>query len=286
MTALQILVNGILLGGTYVLIAQSLNLIFGVMKVVNLAQGGFIVMAGLFTFWAANHLGMIPLVSLPIVLVAGIVIGGVLEPILIEPLMGQGRRAELLSLMVTFGLNYVMTEIALNLFGTSHFSVPYLQNTLHVGGVVISSALLVTSVFAIVITLFLYLGLKYTFLGKSLLAASQSATGALSCGINVRRVRLIAFAVGVGLASASGALFIMVRSMAASSSDDLTILAFVIIALGGLGSYRGAVIAAFLLGIAQSIAGYFVGGSLESVLPFILLLLVMLLRPKGFQASA
>ena len=285
LTALQILVNGVLLGGTYVLVAQSLNLIFGVMKVVNLAHGGFVVIAGLFTFWAVNHLGLQPLVALPIVFVGGAILGGVLEPFIIEPLMGKGRQSELLSLIVTFGLNYVLTQIALVSFGTDYMSVPFLQRTFNVGGVIISAALLLTAVFAVLITLLLYFGLKHTYIGKSLLAASQSTIGAQSCGIDVGRVRAVAFALGVALAAVAGALLIMVQPMSASSSDSLTILAFVVIALGGLGSYRGATVAAFGLGIVQAAVGYFLGGNVESVLPFVLLIAVMVLWPKGIQRS-
>jgi len=285
MIALQILINGVLLGGTYVLMAQSLNLIFGVMRVVNLAHGSFIVMAGLFTFWAANHLGLSPLISLPTVFVAGFFIGGVLQPLIIEPLMGRGRRSELLSLIVTFGLNFMLVQIALQAFGSDYVSLPYMQATWHLGNLVFSEALVVAGLFAGAITALLYYGLNHTFVGKSLLAAAQSTTGALSCGINVARIRLLAFALGVALASAAGALLIMVIPMSAESADNLTILAFVIVALGGLGEYRGVIVAAILLGISQSIVGYFVGGDIENVLPFVFLIAIMLFRPQGLQRS-
>lgn len=285
MTAIQVLVNGFLLGGTYVLVAQSLNLIFGVMKVVNLAHGGFIVISGLFTFWAVNRLGIPPLAALPVVFVGGALLGALLEPLIIEPLMGRGKQSELLSLIVTFGLNYVLTQIALFSFGTDYVSVPYLQATLNIGGVIVSGALLLAGLFAGVITLLLYFGLKHTYVGKSLLAASQSTIGAQSCGINVVRVRAIAFAIGVALAAVAGALLIIVQPMSASSSDNLTILAFVVIALGGLGSYKGATVAAFLLGVVQAAVGYLLGGNIESVLPFVLLILIMLLWPRGIQRS-
>ena len=286
MVALQILVNGVLLGGTYVLMAQSLNLIFGVMKVVNLAHGSFIVMAGLFTFWAATHLGLNPLLSIPIVFIAGLVIGGILQPLIIEPLMGQGRRAELLSLMVTFGLDYVLVQIALQIFGSDYVSLPFMQTTWHLDGLTFSKALVVAGLFAALITALLYAGLNHTFIGKSLLAAAQSTTGALSCGINVRRIRLMAFALGVGLASAAGALLIIVLPMSAESADNLTILAFVIVALGGLGEYKGVIVAALLLGVSQSVVGYFFGGDIENVLPFVLLIAIMLFRPQGLQRPA
>mgnify|MGYP001545935637 FL=1 len=286
MLALQLLINGILLGGTYVLIAQSLNLIFGVMGVVNLAHGSFIVMAGLFTFWATTHLGINPLLTLPVIFVVMFVVGGILQPILLEPLIGMGRKAELLSLMITFGLNYVFIELALQLWGSDYVSLPYLQSTWAIGGVTLSKAAVVSGLFAAAIALLLYHGLNRTLFGKALLAASQSSTGAACCGIDVGRVRLVAFALGVGLASAAGSLLILVIPMAAASADNLTILAFVIIALGGLGDYLGVAIAALLLGLGQSVVGYYFGGDAENVLPYALLILVMVARPQGLRRTA
>jgi branched-chain amino acid transport system permease protein len=283
--ALQLLVDGILLGGTYVLIAQSLNLIFGVMGVVNLAHGSFIVMAGLFTAWFTATTSASPLLVLPIVSAVTFGVGAALQPLLLEPLVRHGRRAELLSLMVTFGLNYVLVELALQVFGSNYVSLPYLQSTFTAGGVTVSKALLVAGLFGAALAALLHIGLNRTPLGKALLAASQSTTGALSCGIDVGRMRLVAFALGVGLASAAGVLLVLVIPMAAESADSLTILAFVIIALGGLGNYVGVAVAALLLGIAQSVVGFYFGGDAENVLPFVLLIGFMAARPQRFQRA-
>lgn len=286
MLFLQLLANGILLGGTYVLIAQSLNLIFGVMGVVNLAHGSFIVVAGLFTFWMTTHFGVSPLLMLPLVFVVMLVVGALLQPLLLEPLMSFGRKAELLSLMITFGLNYVLIELALQLWGADYVSLPYLQSNWTIGAVTLSKALVVSGVFAAAIALMLHLGLSRTLFGKTLLAAAQSPTGAACCGIDVKRMRLAAFALGVALASAAGTLLIMVIPMAAASADNLTILAFVIIALSGLGDYRGVAIAAMVLGLAQSAVGYYFGGDAESILPYVLLIVVMLVRPQELRRRA
>ncbi len=286
MLAVQLIVNGVLLGGTYVLIAQSLNLIFGVMGVVNLAHGSFIVMAGLFTAWFTGHAGISPLIGVPVVFAATFGIGAVFQPILLEPLVKYGRRAELLSLMVTFGLNYVLVELALQVFGSNYVSIPYLQGTWTIGGVTIGQALFVAGAAGGLLAGLLHLGLNRTPFGKSLLAASQSTTGAICCGIDVGRMRLAAFALGVGLAAAAGALLVLVIPMAAESADDLTILGFVIIALGGLGNYKGVALAALLLGLAQSAVGFFVGGDAENVLPYVLLIAFMAARPQRFLRTA
>jgi len=286
MLTLQLLVNGILLGGTYVLIAQSLNLIFGVMGIVNLAHGSFIVMAGLFTVWFTAATGLSPLLLLPAAFAAMLAAGAVIQPLLLEPLTKQGSRAHLLSLMVTFGLNYVLVELALQVFGSDYVSLPYLQATWSLGGLTVSKALVVAGVFAGVIAGLLHVGLNRTIFGKSLLAASQSHTGAACCGIDVGRMRLLAFAVGTGLAACAGVLLILVVPMAAETADNFTILAFVIIALGGLGNYAGVAIAALLLGVAQSVVGYYVGGDAETVLPYVLLILVMAASPQRFRRTA
>ncbi|MGH7098974.1 MAG: branched-chain amino acid ABC transporter permease [Stellaceae bacterium] len=287
MLALQLLCDGILLGGTYVLLAQSLNLIFGVMGVVNLAHGSFIVLAGLFTVWFAAHAAVSPLIAIPIAFVILVGVGALLQPVLLEPLMGLGaQQAELLSLMLTFGLDYVLIELGLQVFGSNYVSLPYLQSTFTVGGVTIGKSLLVSGVFAGVLALLLSLWLNHTSFGKTLLAASQSEVGSLSVGINVRLVRLVAFAVGVGLAGAAGALLILVEPMAAETADDFTLLAFVLIALGGLGDYRGVAIASVLLGIAQSVVGFEIGGDAGNTLPFVLLILFIALWPQRFRRAA
>ena len=287
MLLLQLLVDGILLGGTYVLLAQSLNLIFGVMGVVNLAHGSFIVLAGLFTVWFAAHVAISPLLAIPIAFVVLYAVGAALQPVLLEPLMGLGvQQAELLSLMITFGLDYVLIELGLQVFGSNYVSLPYLQSTWTLGGITVGKSLLVAGVIAGAVALVLSLWLNRTGFGKSLLAASQSETGAVSVGINVRLVRLVAFAVGVGLAGVAGTLLILVEPMAAETADNFTILAFVLVALGGLGDYRGVAIASVLLGIAQSAVGFYLGGDAENVLPYVLLILFMAVWPQRFRRAA
>jgi len=283
--AAQLIIDGVLLGGTYVLVAQSLNLIFGVMGVVNLAHGSFIVLSGLFTAWFFGLYGVSPLLLVPLTFAVVFAAGVVLQPVLLEPLVKYGRRMELMSLMVTFGLNYVLVEIALQAFGSNYVTVPYLQGVWSWHGITVSQSLVAAGALGGLLALLLHLGLNRTTFGKSLLAASQSEVGALSCGIDVRRMRLAAFAVGVGLAAAAGALLVLVLPMAAESADQLTILAFVIIALGGLGNYRGVAVAALLLGLAQSAMGFLVGGDAETVLPYLLLILFMAARPKRFARA-
>lgn len=285
MLFLQLLINGVLLGGVYLLLAQGLNLVFGVMGVVNLAHGAIITLAGLFTFWFATTTHQNPLLLLPVVFAAMIAIGLVLQRWLLEPLSDTGKRFELLSLMVTFGLSYVLVEGGLNLFGSQYVSLPDLQTTWSIGGLAVNEALVASGLLGAVISGALQIWLTRTESGKTLLATSQNQIGALSVGIDVRRMRAYAFAIGCALAAASGVLLILVIPLAASTADTLTILAFVIVALGGLGDYQGAALAALMLGIVQSVVGYYFGGDAEYVVPYLLLILFMVVRPQGLGKS-
>lgn len=156
---------------------------------------------------------------------------------------------------------------------------PYLQTTWSLGGITVSAALLLAGVFGAAITAALHGWLNWTGSGKALLATAQSRIGAVSCGIDVGQVRLRAFAIGSALAAVAGVLLILVIPLAAQSADNLTILAFVTIALGGLGSYKGVALAALVVGLAQSVVGYYFGGDAENVLPYVLLIVVMAMRP-------
>ena len=278
---LQLVVNGVLLGGTYLLLAQGLNLVFGVMGVVNLAHGAIITLAGLFTFWFATTTHLNPLLVLPIVFIVMLAAGAGLQRVLIEPIVNSGRKAELLSLMVTFGLAYVLVEGALDIFGSEYVSLPDLQTTWVIGGLAVNEALVVAGLLGAGISGALQVWLQHTASGKTLLATSQNQIGALSCGIDVRRMRAVAFAVGSALAAAAGVLLILVIPLAAPTADTLTILAFVIVALGGLGDYQGAALAALLLGLVQSFVGYYLGGNAVYVVPYLLLIIFMIVRPQG-----
>ncbi len=281
MILLQLVVNGVLLGGTYILLAQGLNLIFGVMGIVNLAHGAIITLAGLFTFWFATKTHQSPLLLLLPVFIVMLVVGGVLQRLLLEPLARLGRRGELLNLMVTFGLSYVIIETGLNLFGSQYVSLPDLQTTWAVGGLAINEALVAAGVLGALISGGLHLWLHHTESGKALMATAQNPTGAVTCGIDVRRMRGIAFAIGSALAASAGVLLILVIPLSAPTADTLTILSFVIVALGGLGDYRGAVMAAIILGLVQSAVGYYLSGDAEVVVPYLLLIVFMVVRPQG-----
>jgi branched-chain amino acid transport system permease protein len=285
MIVVQLAINGLLLGGLYLLMAQGMNLIFGVMRVLNLAHGAFLVGAGLVVYRLYQSHGLNPLVAILIVAPAFLVLGGLVQWLLLERIKASGLEGELLPLMLTYGLSYIVINISLRVFGAQYLSVPYLQSSFQIGSVTIDESLLVAAAVAIVLSVALHLWLTSTPSGKQLRATSQSSIGAVSCGIDTRLMRVLAFGVGSALAAAAGALIVVVRPLDPQISGDFTILAFVVVALGGLGDYIGAAFGAAVLGAVESFGGYYLGGDMQAALPYIVMLLIMLLRPQGLRGA-
>ncbi len=265
--------------------AQGMNLIFGVMKVLNLAHGAFLVGAGLLVFRLHETYGINPLVSILIVSPVFLVIGALVQRVLLERIEATGLEGELLTLMLTYGLSYIVVNISLKAFGAQYLSVPYLQSALRIGSITIDESLLVSAGVAIALSISLQAWLTSTPSGKRVRATSQSRIGALSCGVDTRRMRMLAFGLGSALAAAAGALIIVVRPLDPQISGDFTVLAFVVVALGGLGDYVGAAIGSVILGSVESFGGYYLGANTQAALPYVVMLLIMLLRPQGLRPS-
>lgn len=281
MIYLQVILNGVFLGGFYVLMAQGLNVVFGVMKIVNLAHGAFIVLSGLVVYSLATSWGINPFLALPLVMVLAFAVGVGVQYVILERVKGVGHQRELLTLVATFGLSSIMVNIGDQIWGTQFKSVPYLQSSLEVGPLRFETALFVGFGLALALTIALSWWLRSTTTGKSLRATSQSPVGAAACGVNPRRMRLLGFGVGSGLAAAAGMLLIITQSIAPQFASSYTIIAFVVVALGGLGNYAGAALGGLVVGVAQTLAGFEFGSVAQNCVPYALLILLMLLRPQG-----
>lgn len=282
MIYVQVALNGIFLGAFYLVMALGLNLIFGVMRIVNFAHGAIIVLSGLTVFSLAVGAKINPFLALPVVVVAAFVLGVGVQWLIIERARGANRHQhELLTLMVTFGLSYIMINFGQRIWGSEFKSLPYLQSSVAVGDLHFSVALLAGFAMAALITVLLSAWLTATRLGKSLRATAQSTVGAASCGINPGRIRMIGFGLGSALAAAAGMLLVLTQSIAPQFANNFTVTAFVVVALGGLGNYPGAAVGALLVGLCQTFGGFQLGTVAQNATPYVLLILVMLLRPQG-----
>ncbi len=272
---------GLLWGGVYLLMAEGLNLIYGVMKVVNLAHGDFIVVGGLVAFTLFANYSMTPVAAFPIVAILLFGVGAVVQFGILERITVHGREGELRTLLATFGLSYVIINASFLLWGGQFQSIPFLQGSLPLGPLGMPEGLLVSSLLAFGVALLVQLWLATTITGKAVRATAQSPLGAASCALNIRKIRILVFGLGCAMAGSAGALVIAQIPFQASTGPDLTVQAFTIIALGGLGNYLGAFFAAELLGLAEVFTQYFLGSNAASAVIYVIFIGVLIFRPQG-----
>jgi len=282
MTVLQVILSGLLLGGVYALFAAGLNLIFGVMRVINLGHGELMMLGAYITFWLFTSFGMNPLLTIPLSLAIMFVFGVLLQASVVERVIGKPL---LSSLLLTFGLSTLFQGVALNLWTANFRSVPYLTGSISIFGLDLSQTRLVAFAIALVVTGGTYLLLRSTRFGKAIRATSQNAQMAQVCGIDVRRVRFASFGLGSAMAAVSGSLIAMIFTINPEMGRTFISRAFAIIVLGGLGSFGGAFFGALTLGVAETLAAYYADTQIAEAVAYAVLVLVLLIRPSGFFGS-
>jgi branched-chain amino acid transport system permease protein len=280
-TVIQLIVNGLLLGGVLALSALGFNIIFGVMRVVNLAHGDLVVIAALTCAVAYARWHINPLLLLPFTALGGFILGAAIQRFLLRRLPAEVASAEASSLTLTFGLSYFLAGAGLWIFGGQIRSVPYLTGAIQLGTVSVPQARLLAFVAAIVIGALLGVFLRYTSIGRAIRATSMNLDGALACGVDADFVRTISFGLGSAVAAAAGTLLSYIYTFNPQDGIPFTISAFAVIAIGGLGSYTGVLLGALVLGFAQAFASYYAGSTLADAAPYVLFVLVMLVLPQG-----
>ncbi|MHB1539166.1 MAG: branched-chain amino acid ABC transporter permease [Acidimicrobiales bacterium] len=281
----QLIINGLLLGGTYLLLAVGLNLIFGVMRIVNFAHGGMLVFGGLAVYWLnqSAHIGVVLSV---VIAVGGVgVIGLVSQIAALSHIEVRGYDAELLSLLGTYGVSLVLVNASTLLFGANYVSLPLLQGSWKVGAIHFGQSETIAAAIGVVCSLLVVYWLSRTRSGKQVMATAQSQTGAEVCGINAAVAKRVAFALGSALAGLAGALTILQSAIAPTAGLNYTVLAFVMIAIGGLGNYAGAFLGAIALALITTLTGYYLGGYAAAIAPYALLVIAMLARTRGSRFS-
>jgi branched-chain amino acid transport system permease protein len=287
-TFIQTFITGILTGGLYALIGIGLNMVFGVMRVVNFAHGA-LVMVGMYLTWLAfSFLGIDPFVSLFITLPVMFVFGIVLQRVFIAPLL---KAPEFNQILLTEGLGIILVNVALLLFSGNYQLVnpsgPLYDDVLRLGGVVLDYKRLVAFFIALILTGALFWFLSRTDIGKSMRATAQDREAARLMGINVRRVSELAMGIGVAMAGAAGTLLTPIyQRVEPFIGAPFTLRAFVVIVLGGLGSITGATVGGILLGLVEAFAGAynptFLGGAgAAPIYGFLIFLAVLLFKPSG-----
>jgi len=279
----QLLIHGVMLGGLYGLLALGLNLVFGVMRVINFAHGELVMLGGFFTFWGYTTLGIHPLVALPFSAAVLFGVGWVLQRFLMERVLGGQPMA---ALLVTFGLSLIIINVGLLVFGADIRSIPVVSGTLRVAGFVIPKARGLAFLTAMALTVATVAFLRWTALGRAIRATAQHPEVAITCGVDVRRTRLVVFGLGAALGAAAGSLLMLILPMDPQSGSLLILKAFAVIIVGGLGSVAGGLLGALVLGIAEVFGSFFIATVFGEVMAYVLMLLVLLVRPAGLLGIA
>ena len=279
---IQQLANGLLIGCVYSLIAVGLTLIWGVMNIVNFAHGDFLMLSMFISFWLYTLYGIDPVLSIPICTLLLFVLGLLVYKFAVSRVMHGPMLAQL---VVTFGVSIFLANLAVLLW-TPDFRLidkPLLSGTWRLGSVQLSVPKIVASVGSVIASGGLLLFLKRTRTGKAILATEMNRESALLMGIDTDRVNALSFGIGSALVGIAGAFLSMYYYIYPSVGGLFGTLSFAIVALGGFGSIEGAFIAGILVGLVQTLAGYFFDPAYKYAVVFLLYLLVVWFRPQGLK---
>jgi branched-chain amino acid transport system permease protein len=280
MLALQILANGLILGGLYACIAAGFSLVWGVLNIINILHGSFIVLGGYLAFFAYSIAGIHPFASILIAAPLFFALGYALQAGLINRMIAA---PVLLTLSLTFGLDLMLANGMLVAFSADFRKVildPPL-GVLSVGPLVVPVDRLTAMILALALTGLLYLLLARSRIGRAIVAVRMDREAAALMGVNVKRIYAVTFGLGALMAGASGALLAIIFPISPLVGPAYLGKAFVICVLGGLGSIPGAMIGGLALGVVESFGGLWLGPEYAVPLSFTLLIVVLAVRPSG-----
>jgi len=277
---LQAIVNGILMGGVYGLIAVGLTLIFGVMNIINFAHGAFMMLGMYATYWLYVLLGIDPYLSLLLTIPLLFIVGLLIERFLIAQVLDAPGHNQLL---LTLGISLFIENFAICLWSPNFrtLEIPYLQNVVNIGTVMISIPKVIAFLSAIIFTALLYYFLKKTDMGKAIRAASEEKEGALTVGINLKKIYYLAFGIGAACVGAAGTVIAPFFYVNPHVGGIFVIVAFVVVVLGGMGNFIGAFFAGLIIGLAESVGAAFVPGQVKQFIIYFIFILVLLFKPEG-----
>ncbi len=279
---IQLLVGGILLGGIYGLAAFGLSITFGVLNVLNLAHGEFLMLGSLLSYGLFVGLGINPFVSAVVVIPIFMLLGIGFYLLLLKKISDKPPHQLLVaSILVTLGASLFIEDVTAFFWERPVTGISYSLPPLELAGVVISSTRLLILLFIFVLALGMQLYLRRTYVGKSIRAITQCREGAKVVGIPISRVSALAFSIGMALAASAGAFYVTLFTVTPVMGIPLTVKYLCVVVLGGLGSIVGSVLGGLILGVAETLTAYYCGAEWSPTIAFILLILILIIRPEG-----
>ena len=285
---LELLASGLITGGIYALVALGLNLQYGLIRILNIAHGEFLMVGAYLTWMAQTSLGLSPLLMVPVSFGLLMVLGLVIHRLCFHRLTVTSPSLDIFearSLMVAFGLMFLLQNFASFVWGGDLRGYDYLTTPVKFGEAQFAGNKLLVFGLALVFSGALIALLRYTLLGKGVRALMQSPTGAQLVGIDTQRLHPLMFGIGLGLSGMAGCLLSMAYTVYPSMGEPYTVTALIVITLGGFGSMSGALAGGLLLGVIEALGMHFTNPSLKALLSYSVFIAVLLLRPKGLFAK-
>ena len=281
---LELAASGLITGGIYAVVAIGLNLQYGLMRIMNISHGEFLMLGAYLTWLAHTTLKVNPIVFLPVVAVLLFVLGVAVYRLCFRRIARSAPTVEVIearSLLVGFGLMYLVQNAVYLVWGADLRGYSFMADPVNIAGARFMANRLLLFGFAVVASLGLLALLRWTMIGKAVRAMMQSPTGAQLVGVDTGTLHPVVFGLGLGLAGVAGGLLSMVYEISPSMGEPYTVTALIVITLGGLGSALGSLVGGFLLGLVEAFGMHFTSPSLKPVLSYGVLVAVLLARPRG-----
>jgi branched-chain amino acid transport system permease protein len=281
---LQTLLLGLLLGGVYALAASGLTLIFGVMRVINIAHGAFLIVGAFITYWLWDAFGIDPLVAVVITTPIVFALGWITYKVVVSPI----RTAPMAStVLLTFGLALVLEGAMGEIWGNNSTAIrpSYADESFTIGGIFLPKAQAYGGLIAVVVLVLLWTILTKTWLGRAIRAAATNPASAELVGIKVGSVAAVVFALGIAAAGAGGAITGVLYPFTPGSHYQWIARLLAIVVLGGLGSLNGAVLGALMFGVAETLTSAYWSPSWATAVPYAIVFAVLLIRPQGLLGT-
>jgi branched-chain amino acid transport system permease protein len=283
----ELVASGLITGGVYALVALGLNLQYGLMRILNIAHGEFLMLGAYLTWAAQTSLGVSPLMMLPVAFVLLMALGLVIHRLTFRRLARTSPDLDVFEargLMVAFGLMFLVQNLAQYAWGGELRGYDWMAEPVAIGGARFAANKLLLLGLALAISAALIVVLRTTLLGKGVRALMQSPTGAQLVGIDTERLHPLMFGVGLGLSGVAGCLLSTAYTISPAMGEPYTVTALIVITLGGFGSMAGALVGGLALGVIEAIGMHFTNPSLKTLLSYGVFIAVLLWRPNGLFA--
>ena len=281
---IELIFSGLITGGIYALVVRGLNLQYGLMRILNIAHGEFLMLGAYLTWMVQTSFGISPFLMIPVSFVVLMGMGLLIHWLCFRRLTATSSNIDIFEargLMVSFGLMFLIQNLVSAIWGGELRGYDYMAEPVVMGQAQFAGNKLVVFAMALVFSLGLMVLLRKTLLGKGVRALMQSQVGAQLVGINTRTLHPLMFGIGLGLSGLAGCLLSMAYTISPAMGEPYTVTALIVITLGGFGSMGGALAGGLMLGVIEAFGMHFTNPSLKALLSYVVFIGVLLLRPKG-----